>query len=103
MHNVCVGRDPGHFSSYTTTSHPESWATVEDAAANAERSVRLYTVERTGERDVRDRETSVVVGTSGVWMIGGVVDTRTGEGTVQARQLSGAGLEELVRVFVAPT
>jgi hypothetical protein len=87
---------------YTTSGHPESWAEVEEAAANAERSVRLYTAQRTGDAEVRDYETSVVVGGSGVWMIGGVLDTRTGDGEVHARQLSRASLEELLREFVAP-
>lgn len=87
---------------YTATSHPASWAEVEAAAENAERSVRLYTAQRTGESEVRDLETSVVVAPSAVWMIGGVLDTETGDGEVHARQLSRAGLEELLRAFIRP-
>lgn len=86
----------------TADDEPKSWAKVEEAVAGAERSVRLYAAQRIGEDEVRELESSLVVGSSGLWLIGGEVDLSTGDGSITARSLSRVGLEETVRTFLVP-
>jgi len=85
----------------TADDEPRSWAKVEAALAAPERTVRLFAAHRVSETEVRDLETSIVVAQTGVWVLAGEVEAATGNGSVTARQLSRAGLEELLRSFLA--
>jgi hypothetical protein len=84
----------------TADDEPRSWAKVEAALAAPERTIRLFAAQRISETEVRDLETSIVVAATGVWLLAGEVDAATGKGSVTARQLSRAGLEELLRTFM---
>lgn len=76
------------------------WPAVERAAEQAETTVSLYAVHRITEDEVVELNSSLAVSPEAVWLVAGEVDTRTGEGRIDARQLSRTGLASTLRSFL---
>jgi hypothetical protein len=93
-------RSEGLVLAQTADAASPGWSAVERAAEQAEATASLYAVHRTSAGEVIELNSSIAVTEDGVWLVAGEVDTDTGAGRIDARQLSRSDLVVALRSFL---